>query len=72
MTTATHLHDLTDITCDLDGPTGPRVQYPIGADTDDVNAAAPDGWEVDWDSEGQRDNRTGWCWRPLRNVRARE
>jgi hypothetical protein len=36
------------ITVELEGPNGPKIIYPTTASSEEVDNAAPDGWEVDW------------------------
>lgn len=40
----------TDISIDLDSPNGSKVVYSESGLASDVEAAVPEGWEVDWDT----------------------
>jgi hypothetical protein len=56
-----------EITVDLDSANGPKVVYPRGTDAEDVDLAAPVGWEVDWDAPAA-DCGPGAVARPLRRA----
>lgn len=51
----------------LDSANGPKVTYPKSADADDVEAAVPQGWEVDWETT-PADVRGGRKASPLRKA----
>ncbi len=58
---------------ELEGAVGPRVKVWGEVDEAEVNAACPDGWEIDWETtpanlDSTRDGERGFA-RPLRKGR---
>ena len=52
----------SEITIELESPTGPRVRYPASIDVKDVEAKLPAGWSVDWSTAAASSTKRGALW----------